>query len=154
MGFRDEKNNDSSPEWVFREIDEERVEAFAKRTGYSKLLSRLLVLRGVESEEVLNRYLNDDIYSLYNPFLFRQMDTTVSRVRQAINTKERIFIFGDRDVDGVLSTAMLYNTLVRFDADVFFKVPEGEYGYGIERRDVDLARERSARLLITVDTGI
>jgi single-stranded-DNA-specific exonuclease len=153
MGCHNMENNDTSPEWVFREVDEDAVEAFAERTGYSRIVSRLFLLRGINTEKDIDRYLNDDFFSLYNPFLFRQMGKTVARVRQALNGGEKIFIFGDRDVDGVLSTAMLYNAFSRFDADVFYKVPEGEYGYGIEKRDVDLARERGTSLLVTVDTG-
>jgi len=150
----DEDYNEASPEWVLRDIDTDEVEEFAKRTGFSRIVSRLLLLKGIMQEEDLDSYLNGDFYNLHNPFLFRHMDRTVSRVKQAINTKEKIFIFGDRDVDGVLSTAMLYNMLKRFDAEVLYKVPEGEYGYGIEQRDVDLVHERGATLLITVDTGI
>ncbi|MBN2323762.1 MAG: single-stranded-DNA-specific exonuclease RecJ [Spirochaetes bacterium] len=154
MECDDTRSDDASPAWVFREVDEKEVEDFAKRTGYSRIVSRLFLLRGIRSEKELDRYLNDDFFSLHNPFLFKQMGETVARVKQALNNGEKIFIFGDRDVDGVLSTAMLYNALMRFDADVFYKVPEGEYGYGIEKRDVDLALERGTGLLITVDTGI
>jgi len=154
MGCHEVKNNDTSPEWVFREVDEDAVDAFAKHTGYSRIVSRIFLLRGIKTEKDLNGYLHDDFFCLHNPFLFRQMDKTVERVKKAVAGGEKIFIFGDRDVDGVLSTAMLYNALSRFDTDVYYKVPEGEYGYGIERRDIDLARERGTNLLITVDTGI
>jgi single-stranded-DNA-specific exonuclease len=154
MGCDNDEHNNSSPEWILRKVDAEEVEEFAERTGYSRIVSRLLILKGIRNEEDLARYLSGDFYSLHNPFLFRHMDRTVARVKRAISTKEKVFVFGDRDVDGVLSTSMLYNTLRRFDAQVFCKVPEGEYGYGIEKRDVDLAHERGTTLLITVDTGI
>jgi single-stranded-DNA-specific exonuclease len=154
MECHEEKRNDASPEWVLKEVSDDEVEEFTRITGYSRIVSRLLILRGIRNEDDLDSYLNRDFYDLPNPFLFRHMERTVGRVKRAINAKEKIFIFGDRDVDGVLSTAMLYNMLLRFDADVFCKVPEGEYGYGIEKRDVDFAHDRGTTLLITVDTGI
>ena len=140
MGYGDDECSDASPEWVFREVDPDEVEEFARKTGYGTIVSRLLILRGIRNEEALDDYLKGDFFSLHNPFLFSHMDRTVARVKRAVNTGEKIFVFGDRDVDGVLSTAMLYNMLKRFDADVFCKVPEGEYGYGIERRvDEDMS---------------
>jgi single-stranded-DNA-specific exonuclease len=154
MGHWDINGFDNSPEWVFQEIDEAKVEKFSQDMGFSRIASKILLLKGIESEEDLRFYLDADIYSLHNPFRFKHMLKTVSRVKRAISSGEKIFIFGDRDVDGVLSTAMMFNMLKRFDAEVFCKVPEGEYGYGIKKRDIDLASEKGASLLITVDTGI
>ncbi len=154
MGNFNEEASGNSPEWIFREVDEDEVKAFAQKTGFSRTVSKILILKGIKTEEELKNYINGDIYSLFNPFKFNQMIRTVFRVRGALNRKEKIFIFGDRDVDGVLSTAMLYNMLNKFDADVIYKVPEGEYGYGIENRDIDFARDQKVKLIITVDTGI
>ncbi|UCB46254.1 MAG: single-stranded-DNA-specific exonuclease RecJ [Spirochaetota bacterium] len=153
MKHQDLNGFDNSPEWIFQEIEKTRVEKFSELTGLSRVVSKILLLRGIETEEALSYYLDGDIYKLHNPFLFNHMVKTVLRVKKAVNTKEKIFIFGDRDVDGVLSTAMLYNMLKRFDAEVFYKVPEGEYGYGIENRDIDFASDKGASLLIAVDTG-
>jgi len=144
----------NSPEWVHREVDEAEVEQLSQRTGFTKRVSRILWLRGVRSKEGFDCYLHDNISSLHNPFLFSDMMSTVQRVRKAVYRKEKIFIFGDRDADGVLSTAMLYNLLCQFDADVVYRVPEGEYGYGIEKRDIDFAKNEGISLIITVDTGI
>jgi single-stranded-DNA-specific exonuclease len=144
----------NSPEWVCREVDEAEVNRLSKITGYSERVCKILWLRGVHSEEDLDTYLHGDIHSLYNPFLFKDMMDTVHRIRRAVYKKEKIFIFGDRDADGVLSTAMLFNVLKRFDAEVMYRVPEGEYGYGIERRDVEFANDEGVTLIITVDTGI
>jgi single-stranded-DNA-specific exonuclease len=144
----------SSPKWFLREVDDEKAAATARRTGYSELVSRILLLRGIESEEDLDHFLNDDLFSLENPFLFNHMHGAVARVKKALHDGERIFIFGDRDVDGVLSTAMLATMLRRFDADVLYRVPEGEYGYGIEKRDIRFAKDQGSGLIITVDTGV
>ncbi len=139
---------------MFKEIEEERAEDFAKKVGLSLFVSKILMLRGIETENDLYHFLYDDIYDLNNPFLLTQMDKSVQRVKKALHEGEKIFIFGDRDVDGVLSTAMLYNMLNLFDAKLLYKVPEGEYGYGIEFKDIDFANEKGVGLIIMVDTGI
>jgi single-stranded-DNA-specific exonuclease len=144
----------SSPRWVLREVDNAKAAELARRTGYSEIVCRVLLLRGLESEEELDHFLNDDLFSLQNPFLFNQMHIAVARVKRALHDGERIFIFGDRDVDGVLSTAMLATMLKRFDVDALYRVPEGEYGYGMERRDIRFAKDQGSGLIITVDTGV
>ena len=144
----------NAPKWVFRKIAEDELEDFSRKIGYNRLISKILLLRGIKNEEDLKHYLYDDINSLNNPFLFTQMPSAVNRVKKALHEKEKILIFGDRDADGVLSTAMLYNMLKRFDADVFYKVPEGECGYGIKQKDIDFAVDRMVKLIITVDTGV
>lgn len=144
----------SAPEWVLREVDDDVVGEFSRMSGFGRRVARIFFLKGLRTETDLKHFLKDDIYDLHNPFLFSGMLDAVMRVRQAIHSNEGIFIFGDRDVDGVVSTAMLYNILKRFDADLLYRVPEGEYGYGIEKKDIDFAKEHDARLLITVDTGI
>jgi single-stranded-DNA-specific exonuclease len=144
----------NSPRWVFKEIEQEKAGRFSRKVGLSAFVSKILILRGIETENDLYHFLNDDIYELNNPFLFTQMDKSVQRVKRALYDNEKIFIFGDRDVDGVLSTAMLHNMLNLFDAKILYKVPEGEYGYGIEFKDIDFAKEKGVKLIITVDTGI
>lgn len=144
----------NSPEWVFNGPDEEELKDFSQKTGYSNCICETLLQRGINTEEDLEHYLHDDVYSLYNPFQLTPMLSAVNRVRRALHENEKIFIFGDRDADGVLSTAMLINLLKKFNADVFFRVPEGEYGYGIEKKDIDFAKDKGSTLIITVDTGI
>jgi len=144
----------NSPKWIFKEVDDKEVEEFSKRTGYSRVASRIFLLRGIRTDKEFQDYLKSDIYSLYNPFLFSQMEKAVNRVKKAVSSGEKIFIFGDRDVDGVLSTAMMNNMLRRFNVPVVYRVPEGEYGYGMEVRDIDLAHKLGTSLIITVDTGI
>jgi single-stranded-DNA-specific exonuclease len=144
----------NAPEWIYRGIDDNAIENFSQISGFTRRVSKTLLLRGIGTKEDLEQYLHDDLYSLKNPFLFSSMLETVGRVKKAIHGGERIFIFGDRDADGVLSTSMLYNMLKRFDATVVYRVPGGDYGYGIEKNDIDFANSEDVSLIITVDTGI
>ncbi len=145
---------ENAPEWVFKDVDNESVENFSIESGINKLISRLLVLRGIDNLSRLKEYTSDDVDLLHNPFLFKEMVPVIERIKKAVDSNEKILIFGDRDVDGVLSTAMLYNMLKFFDAKVYYKVPEGEYGYGIEEKHIDIANDEGISLIITVDTGI
>jgi single-stranded-DNA-specific exonuclease len=145
---------ENSPEWVFKQVEETKINEFARISGFDRRICKLFLLKNIRSEAELHKFLNDDFYSLGNPFLFTSMPEAVARVRRAVQDCERIFIFGDRDVDGVLSTAMLYTFLSRFDADVQYRVPDGEYGYGMEQRDIEYACSEGVGLIITVDTGI
>jgi len=144
----------NSPEWVCTDIDADGIEKLSRLTGYNERICRILFLRGVRTRQDLDKYLHNGIEALNNPFLFTDMIKAVQRVKRAVYRHERIFVFGDRDADGVLSTAMMFNMLKRFDADVLYRVPEGEYGYGIEKRDIDFAKNEGVTLILTVDTGI
>ena len=144
----------NSPEWICTENAESDIDELSRLTGFSRRVAKILWNREIRRQEDLDRYLRGDIYALHNPFIFKNMMEIVQRVRKAVYKEEKIFIFGDRDADGVLSTAMLFNMLSRFDADVIYRVPEGEFGYGIEKHDVDFAGNEGVSLIITVDTGI
>jgi len=144
----------NAPEWVFKEVDEDELDYFPVSAGLSKRIRRIFFLRGIKTAEDLQQFMYDDILAMHNPFEFKKMADAVLRVKKAVHSGERIFIFGDRDVDGVLSTAMLNNMLRMFDADVIYRVPEGEYGYGIEKKDIEFAKSRNVSLIITVDTGV
>ncbi len=144
----------NAPEWVFKEVDEAELDSFPANAGLSRRTRRIFLLRGIRTADNLQHFMHDDILDMHNPFEFKKMADAVARVKKAVNSGGRIFIFGDRDVDGVLSTAMLNNMLRMFDADVINRVPEGEYGYGIEKKDIEYAKSRGVSLIVTVDTGV
>jgi single-stranded-DNA-specific exonuclease len=151
--FIDEMIN-NAPDWVFQEVDDRELVSLSGDVHLSRRIRKIFYLRGIRTSEDLHHFLYDDILDLHNPFDFNKMSDAVSRVKKAVYNGETIFIFGDRDVDGVLSTAMMYNMLRMFDANVIFRVPEGEYGYGIEKKDIEYAQSRGVSLIITVDTGV
>ena len=91
---------------------------------------------------------------LYDPFLFSQMRSAVERILRAIETKERVVIFGDYDVDGVSSVALLFRFLRSVGAVVSYRIPARESdGYGLKDYFIDELIEKGVTLVITVDCG-
>ncbi len=129
-------------------------EAFQGPQGLPGFLQTLLSARGIRGEEAVRRFLNGG-GSLYDPFLLKDMDRAVERVRRAIAGFERILVFGDYDCDGVTATAILYDYLENVGADVLYYIPEREEeGYGLNRGALDRIRDAGVSLVITVDNGI
>ena len=83
------------------------------------------------------------------------MEKVIDRIEEAISHQERILIFGDYDVDGITSTALLFSLLREFSSDLYYYIPQrGGEGYGLSEKVIDLARENGFTLIITVDCGI
>ncbi|HHT54092.1 MAG TPA: single-stranded-DNA-specific exonuclease RecJ [Clostridiales bacterium] len=133
-----------------REIDE-----ISGSIGVSRTLAALLHNRGYTTPEAAERFLKNEESILHDPFLLRDMDRAVRRIWQAIQGRERIVIYGDYDVDGVTSVALLWLHLKSKGADVGYYIPSrsGE-GYGLSCNAIDSLKKEGTDLIITVDTGI
>ncbi len=119
------------------------------------IVAQLLVNRGVSSPDVARQFLSCGISDLHDPFLLEGMDAAVKRIKQAQKNKERVLIFGDYDVDGVTSSALLYKALTRLGIEVFNHIPHRMHdGYGLNDGISDIIEEKNVQLLITVDCGI
>ncbi len=142
--------------WITEPLDKDSAAALAEACGLHPFLALMLSQRGVEDAAeaeafLLGGELRDD------PFGFQDMDAAAERVQRAIDSGERIAVFGDYDADGVTATALLYTYLRDKNADVFYRIPkrEGEdEGYGLRACTVDILAAQGARLIITVDNGI
>ncbi len=131
------------------------TEEIAHTLGVSKQLAVLLYNRGYRTAEAAGRFLRFETADFYDPFLLKDADIAVARIDRAIENKEKIYIYGDYDVDGVTSVTMLYLYLTGRGADVGIKIPkrDGE-GYGVSAEGIDSIAADGATLIITVDTGI
>ncbi len=145
-------------EWVLRATDEgaaEAIAALAAETGHSPVVARLLYLRGCRSAADVRRFLYCEEASLHSPFLLRDIEKAVARVRRAVADGEKIVIYGDYDVDGVTSVSMLYLYLTSLGADVGYYIPSrSREGYGLCSEVIDRLAARGVTCIITVDTGI
>lgn len=119
-----------------------------------KRLIELLLDRGIDTPEKVERYLHPQKSDLHDPMRMQDMDKAVAVVRDALEKKEEIVVFGDYDVDGVTATAILLTYLRKQGAKVGFYIPDrhGE-GYGLNLTAVEQIASH-AKLLITVDCGI
>ena len=118
-------------------------------------LAAVLANRGLLDADAARSFLFGSLEGLHDPYLMKGMSAAVARVERAIKDREKILIFGDYDVDGVLSVVMLYKALRSLGAEVDYFIPERlTDGYGIKAHHVDVPVERGTNLVISVDCGV
>ena len=140
--------------WESYKSDDEKVASVATQFGISELLARIIINRNI-SEDKIDSFLHPKIEDLFDPFLFNDMDKAVERIIKAINEKEKITIYGDYDVDGITSSALLVKFLTEQGASVDCYLPNRlEEGYGLNNQAIDQIAEGKTTLLLTVDCGI
>jgi len=130
-------------------------ESLSKELKISKILAQILANRGIASVGQAEEFLNVRLEHLLDPFSFRQMSKAVERIKEAKSKKEKTLIFGDYDVDGITSVALLKDSLRRMGLAVLHYMPHRiKEGYGLTKNILQIAKENKVRLLITVDCGI
>lgn len=140
--------------WVVSPLDKDRAAQIAERYSIPFFLAMLLEIRGFRTEEQIGEMLGVNA-QLSDPFLMKDMDRAVERIRRAIDEFEKIAVYGDYDADGVTATAILFTYLEAVGADVLYYIPqrEGE-GYGMNPNAVEQLHSQGVKLIITVDNGI
>ena len=140
--------------WIKKEISKEDVFNLSKKYSIDSLTASVCARRGITKGEDLIFFLEDDLRFLHNPFLFNQMEDAVDRILDAKEEGEKVLIFGDRDVDGITSTTILYEYLNSIGIDVEYRVPMGDESYGLTIEVIDDFAKNYGTLIITVDNGI
>ena len=140
--------------WTVKEVNQNEAGEIAKATGLKPLTAQILCARGYTSPEKVRDYLSFNASCNYDPFLMKDMDKAVARIKKAIENNERVCIYGDYDVDGVTSTTILYTYLTEKGVQCTYFIPGRlEDGYGLNKGAIEKLRG-TADLIITVDTGI
>lgn len=142
--------------WKIREeIEEREVLALADSLNISNILAKLLIQRSVTSFFDAKKYFRPDLEELYDPYLMDGMKEASVRVIEAITNNEKIYVYGDYDVDGTCSAAIMYMFLKEIGADIEVYIPNRlTEGYGISKESVDYLNEQNTDLIISVDCGI
>jgi single-stranded-DNA-specific exonuclease len=140
--------------WNKTPIDAALVKELARRYEIDLLTGSILARRGITDPEAVKFFLQDDLRLLHNPFLMPAMADAVERINAAVDSGEKILIFGDRDVDGITSTVLLFEALKEMGAEVDWMLPEGEEAYGLSRGVIERAVASQVGLLVTVDCGV
>ncbi|HSG99912.1 MAG TPA: single-stranded-DNA-specific exonuclease RecJ, partial [candidate division Zixibacteria bacterium] len=131
------------------------VEELATATGLPRPIASIMINRGMDSAEAIERFLEPSLDMLEDPFSLKGMESGVERVCEALRRNERITIYGDYDVDGITATSLLYLALNKLGAQVSFYLPNRLVeGYGLSIEGIDKAAEEGSSLIVTVDTGI
>jgi single-stranded-DNA-specific exonuclease len=141
--------------WECNKIDEEKVNEFSKKNNVSRLLSKVMLSRGFTDDAEVQKFLHPKLDELYDPFLINDMDIAVNRIMEACERKEKVTIYGDYDVDGITSIAVLKSFLLEQGMNVDHYLPSRlEEGYGLNNDAIKKIYEQGTKLLITVDCGI
>lgn len=140
--------------WHKKNVTKQEIEPICKKYNLSQLEASVLVRRGVTSGEDILYYLESDLRFQHEPFSFSGMEDAVERILQAKEEGEKVLIFGDSDVDGITSTAILYGQLVRMNIDVQWRLPLADDSYGLSLQAIDDFAAQDGSLIITVDCGI
>lgn len=140
--------------WVFAQTDERMSAAIAQSHGLPELVSRVLVSRGVLPEQV-EEFLNPTLKAqLPNPSILKDMDKTADRIAEAIMNGEKVAVFGDYDVDGATSSALLKRFFRAQGLDLRVYIPDRIHeGYGPNATAMVKLRDEGMSLVITVDCG-
>ena len=129
-------------QWAIPPLDKALANRLKDELGLPALTAMLLSIRGITNREEISRFLSTEP-DWSDPFLIKDMDKAVERIRQALERNEKICVYGDYDCDGVTSTAMLYSYLESVFADVMMYIPDrGEEGYGMNQKAVSYLKEQ------------
>ena len=141
--------------WRLKVARPELQAELAGELALSPIVAKLLVNRGIATADQANSFLKPELAGLHDPFLLKDMGKAVDRLKLARERGETVLVYGDYDVDGVTSTAVVYRALKKAGIQAISYIPHRmEEGYGLNYEIVPLAKEWGVGLLITVDCGI
>jgi len=143
--------------WNILQANESSAAALYTALKVNRHLCHILVQRDIDNFEKAKAYFRPKLTDLHDPFLMKDMRKAVNRIIQAIESKEKILVFGDYDVDGTTSVASMYQFICKiYDTSlVEFYIPHRyREGYGISKLGIDYAAENDFTLIISLDCGI
>jgi single-stranded-DNA-specific exonuclease len=142
-------------QWRIMAPDRAASEALARQFGISPITAQVLLNRRVIGEPAVRAFLHPDLNQLHDPSCMPEMEIAARRIREAVEGRRKIAVYGDYDVDGASATAILLHCLRLLGADPEFYVPDRlEEGYGLNAAAIRKLAEVGTQLLVTVDCGI
>ncbi len=141
--------------WKILSADSQKTEALQQSLNIHPVICQILLQRGIENFENAKHFFRPQLSSLHSPWLLKDMQKAVDRILQAISQKEKILIYGDYDVDGTTSVALLFSFLKQIHPQLDFYIPHRyREGYGVSKAGIDFAKENNFTLIISLDCGI
>lgn len=142
--------------WSYKERPpQEDIDYLSKQINVNPYLSSILLQRGIRNFEEAKHFFRPSLDDLHDPFLMQDMAKAVARIQQAIQNKEKILVYGDYDVDGTTSVALVYDFISKIYEHVDYYIPDRYVeGYGVSFQAIDWAEEQGFRLIISLDCGI
>lgn len=141
--------------WQYYSTNNGLADKISNKFNISKLLSQILINKGIIQDEQISVFLNPKRNNFYDPFLMPDMEKAVNRIIKAIENKENILIYGDYDVDGITSTTVLKSFLEERGINPSYHIPNRlKEGYGLNKEAIIEIAKQGTQLMITVDCGI
>ncbi len=143
--------------WIVKEPGNPAlVRQLSSELGVDQTLANLLVQRNIKSSAEARAFLRPQLDQLHDPFLMKDMNLAVERLSRALNTREKILIYGDYDVDGTTAVSLVYSFLRKYGEEYLDYYIPNRYteGYGISYKGIDWASENGFSLIIALDCGI
>ena len=142
--------------WTLKpSVDEHKVQYLVDALAVDRSIAHLLVQRGIETFEEAKAFFRPKIEDLHNPFLMKDMDKAVERIERALATNERILVYGDYDVDGTTSVALMATYLETKTDQIATYIPDRfEEGYGVSYKGIDYAIDNDFTLIVALDCGV
>jgi single-stranded-DNA-specific exonuclease len=133
----------------------ENLEPIINEFHISEIVARTMINRGINTIPKVNAFTNTDLRSLKDPYLLKGMRLAVEKILKTVKCKDKVCVYGDYDVDGITSTAIMMRTLRKLGADAVYYIPNRiEEGYGLSISSMDRIKELGVSLIVTVDCGI
>ncbi len=142
--------------WIIKNTGNKKdIEHLSEVLNINKILANLLVQKDIHDYDTAKAFFRPELSRLHDPFLMQDMDKAVKRLGEAIETGEKILVYGDYDVDGTTSVAMMYSFLKEYNSNINYYIPDRyDEGYGISYKGIDYASENEFNLVIALDCGI
>ena len=142
--------------WTLKPLpNPEKVQQLQKALGVEKAIAHLLVQRGIETFEAAKKFFRPSLTDLHDPFLMKDMEKAVIRIEQALAEGENIMVYGDYDVDGTTSVALMSSYLKTRTSQIATYIPDRyAEGYGVSYQGIDFAADNDISLIVALDCGI
>lgn len=142
--------------WVFKQApSQDEIEKLSKAINTNPYLTGVLLQRGISDFNNAKKYFRPSLTDLHDPFLMKDMDKAVERLKTALDREEKILIYGDYDVDGTTAVSLVYRYLRKFYSACEVYIPDrNAEGYGVSLAGVQYAAEHDYSLVIALDCGI
>ncbi len=142
--------------WTVKHADEIKSKKLQEELNIKHhKICEILTQRGIDTLHDAEQFFNPDLKDLHDPFLMQDMDKAVERIVEAIQNNEKILIYGDYDVDGTTSVALMCLFLRKINVSLDFYIPDRyAEGYGISSKGIEYARDNNFKLIISLDCGV
>ncbi len=142
--------------WIYKDFpDPKTVNSLSSELNINPILTSILIQRNINDFQSARAFFRPSLSDLHDPFLMEDMDVAVRRLEKAIHEDENILIYGDYDVDGTTSVALVYCFLRRHHSNLHYYLPDRYLeGYGLSKKGIDEAHKKNVNLIISLDCGI